>query len=799
MSFPFQSDPTRLEKQAKTERDNLAKAITIDQFLANIGNQSINDLKSRYTAPGNAALDFGFIKLDRPSYTADNFRYVKDPRYPGKFIDMNHFLGNADLNSSKANDLGILVELQQLLKGYPSAFTESDIRSNGLGTIFGTDYHKSDEKDLPLKDDLIKFFDDYSKGAGTPRSEYRPPAYAREPLGPFNNPPPPPGCPLVLDLDGDGVELTTLAEQVVRFDMDMDGMGEATGWVKADDGLLVLDRNGDGVINDLSELFGTQVVTDSGFKRLQPLDTSGDGWISAADTDFAALQVWRDLDQNGMSSFDELFSLSQLGIARIKTTYTTIAQPVPGQNTIVDVSTYERTDGTQQQIVDVWFALDQLNSRFDFRSTVNSSLTITEEIFDLPTLQGYGNLPDLTIAMAQDSQLLNLVRTFTQQMQQGNYTSIESTIQTILYQWAGVSGIVPDRGPYVDSRKLAFLEKFLGQTFLQGNPQWSQAGVALNTAFDNLVIPLARRLTAQTIRGSVTYDALSDRLTYKGTVAEATTLFLQRVDDTTPQGQLDASLLSQFLKEEGINVIDGGVGNDSLNGLSGNDVIAGKAGNDTINAGSGDDSIAGQEGNDILYGNSGNDFLRGGSGNDMLFGHDDNDNLSGGDGSDYLDAGAGNDTLNGGDGDDALVIDSIGTDAVDGGTGEDQLGMYQSSGTSAINISYTSVTGGNIQNVEAFYIQTGSGNDNLNISAAQGSPGRWGNNIVYAGSGNDTVVGSSGADILYGEDGDDALDGGANNDSLQGGNGSDSLIGGSGNDSLNGGIGNDTRLGRRRI
>jgi Ca2+-binding RTX toxin-like protein len=383
------------------------------------------------------------------------------------------------------------------------------------------------------------------------------------------------------------------------------------------------------------------------------------------------------------------------------------------------------------------------------------------------------------------------VRTFTQQMQQGNYTGIESTIQTILYQWAGVSGTVPDRGPFVDARKLAFLEKFLGQTFLQGNPQWSQAGVALNTAFDNLVIPLTRRLTAQTIRGSVTYDALSDRLTYKGTVAEATTLFLQRADDTTPQGQLDASLLLQFLKEEGINVIDGSVGNDSLNGLSGNDIIAGRAGNDTINAGSGDDSITGQEGNDTLYGNSGNDFLRGGSGNDMLFGNDDNDNLSGGDGSDGLYGGLGNDTLYGGDGEDALQIDGIGTDVVDGGTGEDQVVITPSNFTSTINISYTSVTGGNIQNVEAFYIQTYAGNDNLNISAATGAPGRWGNNIVYAEAGNDTVVGSSGADILYGEDGDDTLDGGADNDSLQGGNGNDSLIGGSGNDSLNGGIGND--------
>jgi hypothetical protein len=107
----------------------------------------------------------------------------------------------------------------------------------------------------------------------------KPPAYARAAENAFFTPvpiPPPPASPLVLDLDGDGVELTTLAEQVVRFDIDMDGFREATGWVKADDGLLVYDRNGDGFINDVSELFGTQVTSDSGFNRLKELDTGSD-------------------------------------------------------------------------------------------------------------------------------------------------------------------------------------------------------------------------------------------------------------------------------------------------------------------------------------------------------------------------------------------------------------------------------------------------------------------------------------------------------------------------------------------
>jgi Ca2+-binding RTX toxin-like protein len=206
---------------------------------------------------------------------------------------------------------------------------------------------------------------------------------------------------------------------------------------------------------------------------------------------------------------------------------------------------------------------------------------------------------------------------------------------------------------------------------------------------------------------------------------------------------------------------------------------------DNIQADGADDIIDALAGDDFVRGGAGNDSLSGNTGDDSLYGEDGNDNLSGGDGNDYLDAGVGNDTLNGGAGNDSFLIDGLGSDSVDGGTGEDLLRINQSGATSAINISYTNVTGGNIQNVEAFYIQTGSGDDTLNLSAATGSPSYWGNNQVFAGAGNDTVVGGSGADNLYGEDG---------NDNLSGGDGNDFLDAGAGNDILNGGAGNDDLL-----
>lgn len=91
-----------------------------------------------------------------------------------------------------------------------------------------------------------------------------------------------PLSPLVLDRDGDGVELTGQAPGTTAyFDLDGDGFAERTGWVEADDGLLALDRDGNGRIDDISELFGTNDPSSNGFVPLAALDTNANGRIDA--------------------------------------------------------------------------------------------------------------------------------------------------------------------------------------------------------------------------------------------------------------------------------------------------------------------------------------------------------------------------------------------------------------------------------------------------------------------------------------------------------------------------------------
>jgi len=71
--------------------------------------------------------------------------------------------------------------------------------------------------------------------------------------------------PLTLDLDGDGIETVGInTNNPILFDHNADGVKTATGWVKPDDGMLVMDRNNNGVIDNGRELFGDSTQLSAG-------------------------------------------------------------------------------------------------------------------------------------------------------------------------------------------------------------------------------------------------------------------------------------------------------------------------------------------------------------------------------------------------------------------------------------------------------------------------------------------------------------------------------------------------------
>ena len=114
--------------------------------------------------------------------------------------------------------------------------------------------------------------------------------------------------PLVINLDTDAAALSDVS---FYFDLDGDGEKEEMSALAEGSGFLALDRNGDGTINDGSELFGAQ--SGNGFAELARYDQDGNGWIDENDDVFSKLSVWVKCG----SGDSRLLSLKEAGVGAI--------------------------------------------------------------------------------------------------------------------------------------------------------------------------------------------------------------------------------------------------------------------------------------------------------------------------------------------------------------------------------------------------------------------------------------------------------------------------------------------------
>ncbi len=142
------------------------------------------------------------------------------------------------------------------------------------------------------------------------------------------------GCsPILVDLENDGFQLTGL-DDPVWFDIDADGDMDLMSWTNRGEGMLALDRNGNGAIDDGGELFGDATLladgtrAANGYLALAELDSwlfggNGDGVIDATDAAFGTLLLWTDTDHSGTSKPGELQTFEQAGILRIGLQYRT--------------------------------------------------------------------------------------------------------------------------------------------------------------------------------------------------------------------------------------------------------------------------------------------------------------------------------------------------------------------------------------------------------------------------------------------------------------------------------------------
>ncbi|MBX9258609.1 calcium-binding protein [Desmonostoc muscorum CCALA 125] len=546
-----------------------------------------------------------------------------------------------------------------------------------------------------------------------------PPIPPVPPIPPIPPVPPEQTDPLVLDLDGDGVELISLEQSRTFFDTNSNGFREYTSWVSADDGLLVLDANNDGQINDISELFGDN--STNGFDDLATLDSNSDNVIDANDSQFNNLRIWIDRNEDGFTNAGELQTLAQWEIQSISLDRTDL----PPGDSILSTGNFTFDDGSLSEIAAISLEVNLVSTIY------NQPVELKAETQFLPNLRGFGQLPNLNIAMSLDKDLLAEMRELVQ-LDDQNLEQVYGQVEDLLFKWAGVEDIDPNsRSEFFDARKQAFLEKFFQQpidfeiTRLGHTLGLRQSWADISNSFISL---LAAQSFMRDIFSESSYNISSQSLETQASLGD----LLEQIQNNLPEADTDAIRYWSYA----IGVLD--AHNDRFN-LSESEY------DNSLKTALGSDlskyldalrnPIFGREDQDVLRTLSDREsFLDGNLGDDKgLRGGNQNDILSGGSGDDYLNGGAGEDLMIGGDGFDYVWYETSGA-----GVAVDLVNNTGSGGEAEgdILLSIEKVAGSNFDD-------TLTGNDQNNTLK-----GLNGNDLLQGGDGIDVLIGGSGADTF---------------------------------------------------
>lgn len=517
--------------------------------------------------------------------------------------------------------------------------------------------------------------------------------------------------PLVLDLDGDGVETVGLSANI-SFDYNQDGIFEQTGFVAADDALLVVDLNNDGVINGGSELFGNHSLlsdgtySEHGFQTLADYDTNKDGVVNSSDTNFGKIKLFKDINQNGRTDAGELKSLADFNISQLSSIYTHAGYFDSAGNWRSDKGSYEKTDGQRLEMSEVWFSENS-------QAFSEQILPTSDFINGLPDIDGHGNVHSLHQAMVRDESggLAALVDRF---VHSDDFSERKSLVEDILFKWTNQgSDVISTPGSSLDGRVLGVLDLYFGSAV----PSRINSSFFYQSLFDTLVADTYYNLAAQ----SNLKDALAAVTWNDNGGGTWTGNFDKAIDQVLIAAGSNPAMAESKFQEflYCVDALDGSL-NNNIENLSdsfikfatGQDITgynqdiidlaykylfkgysySGSAQNDSIickspariddlvlvNAGAGDDYIKGDyqgsqpdsiflagAGNDTIDGfNFGDDSVFGGDGDDRVINTYGKDLLSGGDGNDYI----GDVTLNWSK-DSEDVLD----DVIEGGKGNDTL------------------------------------------------------------------------------------------------------------------------------
>ena len=630
--------------------------------------------------------------------------------------------------------------------------------------------------------------------------------------------------PLVLDLDSDGIETIGYERKNgAYFDHDSDGIRTATGWLKNDDGFLVFDRNQDGKINDLTELFSDRFAEGAkhGFAALATLDENQDGVIDEKDSAFSQLQVWRDLNQDGESSTNELVSLADLKIKSLHTGFEEKTEQLNGHNFLSQLGKYETQDGTFHLMGDVNFSYQPLYSRFI------DELPLNEEQQKVINLSGIGKVRDLREAATLSLELNELLTRYSGLQRREDQLAL---LPDILNKWAQTDTHYKDYGyqlektvevdsadvsqtisvtpsqlnairnakhdPQVMARfeenkhKIATINSLyslnIKQLYYTTDADINYIIDKVDSMYQSSVVLAYRSLLPQTrlkkYFSQISFIRKQDK--WLTDYSKLTPLFHKSFQDSPINALTDLieflSLLDNPSKwSEGLDLLSQYLAYSKENNLyaswkSDNTLkVLEKLGFRFADEGSDKD--------DILIGDQTGNTLRGKNGNDVLLG---------GRGNDILDGGLGADTyvFSKGHGQDIIWEDS---DSVHRAADIDAIRFtdvnfnevkFRQQGNDLVLFGYA---GEDSVTIKRFYSHIDYQIDRFEFADRTLTL----TDLKAAGM---RLFGTEGNDEINDWDGNTVIDAGAGDDKIRGGNGNDTLIGNTGNDEMEGGLGADT-------
>ncbi|WP_232462182.1 calcium-binding protein [Neisseria chenwenguii] len=659
-----------------------------------------------------------------------------------------------------------------------------------------------------------------------------------------------------MDLDGDGIETVgTSGYAGALFDHSKDGIRTSTGWVSADDGLLVVDLNGDGKVNNGGELFGDNYVLKdgntaaNGFAALAEFDTNSDGIVDANDERFKELKIWRDLDSDGISDAGELFSLADAGVKSLNVAHTDTNKALGNGNTLAQDGSYTKADGTTAQMGDLLLAADHLHSRYA------DSVTLTKEQARAANLQGIGRLRDLREAAALSPELAEALKAYSAAETKAEQQEL---LNSLINKWAetdpaygtGVQFLPPmiktaNEGTALTPsqasnlllpveiseeyklkiqeslQKIAVLDAFSGERsaviYVQNANQILSFLDTARATYDKLAGNVYESLLFQTRLQpylneiGLKLEGNEFALDYSGVLAKFSEVYAKNpekafvdlgeflaygkmsADSSAELGELFAHYVETAVQDGTLSDYIDALGSEAFTKL-GHQIGTEK--DESLYGNQSSNYLLGGNGNDYLDGYDGNDILNGGNGNDRLHGSNGNDILAGESGDDELHGGAGSDILISGSGNDKLYAGSYEADTYvfAKGHGQDVVSDY---GNKAEHTDTLRFDGANF--ADAVFTRDGN---NLVIKAFGGDDAvtvdgyfnSWSSRYYQFAFADKTVTAEDMAAVTVegnGSDGNDTLYGWDTIDVLDGGLGNDNLSGYNGNDVLRGGAGND--------